>query len=149
MRRGLTYPNRTSGALTSLRRIGRDPLGMLRSWPVWRFGRFTSSWRGVPSPDAGRLRESYLPHAGFSGASRTTSTVCRLLAHVDWVPSCRLPCKSLSSGTRTSPGALGRARTPASLELTVRMGASRQGFLPSQNRTSIPCLKPLRAVTED
>jgi hypothetical protein len=29
------------------------------------------------------------------------------------------------------------------------MSASRQRFLRSQNRTSIPCLKPLRAVTED
>ncbi len=30
-----------------------------------RVGRFTSSWRAVPSPDAGRLRGSNLPHAGF------------------------------------------------------------------------------------
>src|SRR5271157_3197728 len=32
-----------------------------------RVGRFTSSWRAVPSPDAGRLRGSNLPHAGLIG----------------------------------------------------------------------------------
>jgi hypothetical protein len=35
------------------------------------------------------------------------------------LPVCRPPCKSLSRGTRTSPGALGRARTPACSQLTV------------------------------
>jgi len=38
----------------------------------------------------------------------------------------------------------GERAHPSFLELTVRTGASRQGFLPSQNRTSIPCLKPSR-----
>jgi hypothetical protein len=44
-------------------------------------------------------------------------------------------------GTRTSPSALGRARIRAFSELTVAHRASRQGFLPSQNRTSIHCLR--------
>jgi hypothetical protein len=35
---------------------GREPMPARR-----RFGRFTSSWRAVPSPDAGRLRRSNLP----------------------------------------------------------------------------------------
>jgi hypothetical protein len=35
-------------------------------------GRFTSSWGDVPSPDAGRIVGSNLPHAGFWGPCQTS-----------------------------------------------------------------------------
>ena len=43
--------------------------------PLQRHGRVTSSWRAVPSPDAGRLPGSNLPDAGFGPMRQAASAL--------------------------------------------------------------------------
>ena len=67
-----------------------------------RFGRYTSSWRPVPSPDAGRLRRSNLPHAGLSPISARISEI--------------LPCHGGDCGPSSGPS-----------EILAPLGACRHG----------------------
>ena len=66
------------------------------------------------------------------------------------LPRRRHPCKSLSRRNKVllTRASEERARAHPSAS-AARTCASRLWFLPSQNRTSIRCLGPLRAVTED
>src|SRR6266403_1218737 len=62
----------------------------------------------------------------------------------------RPPCKSLSKENTVLLTRASEERAPwYSLVSAARTCASRRWFLPSQNRTSIRCLGPLKAVTED
>src|SRR5205807_24052 len=63
---------------------------------------------------------------------------------------CRPPCKSLSREKKILLTRASEERARRTLaEPAARTCASRRWFLPSQNRTSIHCLRPLRTVTED
>jgi hypothetical protein len=75
--------------------------------PLPRNGRYTSSWRAVPSPDAGRLRGSNLPHAGFGPSWPTIGSRLDTSSFLDDVPPTHA--------------------TPCSHQLTSQRDAHRQG----------------------
>src|SRR5207302_6509238 len=66
------------------------------------------------------------------------------------LPNCRPPCKSFVKEKKILLRRASEERALLSLsEPAARTRASRRWFLPSQNRTSIHCLRSSRTVTED
>src|SRR5438128_2032804 len=123
-------------------------------------------------PDPSAFRSSIAPPTGTSGLRFTrhlTVPPARLEARMESLfsfpvglfhplqhaglsrrtPTCRPPCKSFVKGEKDSPDArLGGARTIEANPQLARVPFG-GGFLPSQNRTSIHCLRSMRTVTED
>src|SRR5271165_1229383 len=85
-------------------RVADHPVGTGSA--LQRFGRYTASWRAVPSPDAGRLAESDFPQCRFRASdpdvsSSATQSNVPELAILSSIP---LDDQILSQSTRHKAG---------------------------------------------